>query len=103
MKKGKILSTREHALQRPDMYIGSIKTRKEKKLLYVDGKIISKEIDYNEGLERIFVEIFLSATRREFSFPRSPRKKLTFSIIKRRSFPAPSYRSYSFVKRKLSF
>ena len=31
--KGKILSTREHALKRPDMYIGSIKTIKDEKFI----------------------------------------------------------------------
>jgi DNA topoisomerase-2 len=63
IKKGKILSKREHVLQRPDMYIGSVKPRDEAKLVYSKelNKIILKEMKYSEGLERIFVEIMSNA------------------------------------------
>ncbi len=63
MSKGKILSKREHVLHRPDMYIGSIRTQEEEKLVYSESenKIISKKILYNEGLERIFIEILSNA------------------------------------------
>lgn len=63
MKKGKILSKREHILLRPDMYIGSVRTREEEKLIYDadQNKIISKNIKYNEGLERIVVELISNA------------------------------------------
>ena len=54
---GKLLSPVEHALLRPDMYIGSIKTGKEVKTVLVDGKMVQKEVFYNNGLYNIVREI----------------------------------------------
>ena len=61
IKKGTILSTREHVLQRPDMYIGSVKNVKENTYIFENDLIIQKEIGYNEGLERTHLEILTNA------------------------------------------
>lgn len=60
-KKAKILSTREHCILRPDMYIGSIENVQEKKLIFSEGKIIEKEMEYNQGFERLFIELMSNA------------------------------------------
>jgi DNA topoisomerase-2 len=60
---GKCLNTIEHMLKRPDMYIRSV--RIEKKDIFVFNeekkKILRKNIEYNEGLARIFIEIYANA------------------------------------------
>jgi len=61
-KKYVKLNHREHILQRPDTYVGSITN--EKKTIYLAqdiNKIYSKEIDYNPGFFTIFNEILTNA------------------------------------------
>lgn len=60
---GKIMSRREHILQRPDMYIGSVRTKEEMKFIFneEEKKIIPKKISYNPGFERIFIELTSNA------------------------------------------
>ena len=57
------LDQRSHVLHRPDMYIGSIKPIKQD--CYIADKdtyqIIKKEINYNPGLDRIFIEALSNA------------------------------------------
>lgn len=81
-KKGKRLNPFQHALTRPDTYIGSIKTTTKEVWIFhsttnddveeleneddveetvkkasSNGSIVLKKIRYNNGLTRIFVEI----------------------------------------------
>lgn len=51
----------EHILLRPNMYIGSIMSDNTKLWTYENGKIINKEIQYNQGLYKIFDEILVNA------------------------------------------
>ncbi len=55
--KFKKLSDIDHVLQRPGMYIGSIKPHTANKWIIEDGKMIQKEITYNPGFLKIFDEI----------------------------------------------
>ena len=64
-KKGKVLNPFQHALKRPDTYIGSTITTKSKQWVCasnddepdpLDPKIVSRKIKYNQGLLRIFIE-----------------------------------------------
>lgn len=65
--KGDMMSNREHILNLPDMYIGSVKNKRCEKYICSsrvdsdDEQIVLKEIDHNEGLERIFVECVSNA------------------------------------------
>jgi len=60
-KKFRKLDDIDHALQRPSMYIGSIKPHTAKKFLYSDGKMNPKIITYNPGLLKIFDEIITNS------------------------------------------
>ena len=60
-KRFKKLDDITHVLQRPSMYIGSIKPHTSKKFIYVDGKMESTEITYNPGLLKIFDEILTNS------------------------------------------
>jgi len=78
-KQGKRLNPFQHALQRPDTYIGSIKTVTREMWVYEEpvvneeideegaspsppvGSFVLKPIKYNQGLTRIFVEIMSNA------------------------------------------
>jgi DNA topoisomerase-2 len=51
----------DHALQRPSMYIGSIKPHTSRKFLYDNGKMFPKIITYNPGLLKIFDEIITNS------------------------------------------
>jgi len=57
------LDQRSHVLHRPDMYIGSVKSLKQE--CYIADKdnynITKKEINYNPGLDRIFIEALSNA------------------------------------------
>ena len=57
------LDQRSHVLHRPDMYIGSVKSLKQ--ACYTADKetyhITKKEINYNPGLDRIFIEALSNA------------------------------------------
>jgi DNA topoisomerase-2 len=60
-KRFKKLDDITHVLQRPSMYIGSIKPHTAKKNLYINGKMEIKEITYNPGLLKIFDEIITNS------------------------------------------
>ena len=47
---------KEHILDNPDTYIGSIENVNGPMYVYEDGKIINKTIDYNPGLFKLFDE-----------------------------------------------
>lgn len=55
--KYKKLTDEQHVLQRPGMYIGSIKPNKSMKWVLQDGKMVKKEIEFNPGFMKIFDEI----------------------------------------------
>jgi len=54
---------REHVLNRPDAYVGSITLKSEYMFIYDDNldRIIRKQIDYVPGLYKIFDEILVNA------------------------------------------
>nr|QBK87068.1 MAG: DNA topoisomerase II [Marseillevirus LCMAC103] len=60
---GQRLNAFQHALKRPEVYIGSVKTRTSEEWVYdgAERKIVQKEIGYNPGLVRIVVEILSNA------------------------------------------
>lgn len=80
-KKGKVLNPFQHALKRPDTYIGSKVTGKRVCWVFKDSaegsgggeegsddkssskepKIVSRKIKYNPGLTRIFIEVMSNA------------------------------------------
>jgi DNA topoisomerase-2 len=71
-KKGKVLNPFQHALKRPDTYIGSKVTSKKVCWVFDEGsdedgaslpeaKIVSRKIKYNPGLIRIFIEVMSNA------------------------------------------
>ena len=60
-KKFRKLDDITHVLQRPSMYIGSIKPHKSKKYILVDGKMCPLELTYNPGLLKIFDEIITNS------------------------------------------
>lgn len=60
--KVQIKSELEAVLDRPDTYIGSIKTVTEEHWVVEDEMIVYKPIEYNMGLERIYLEILSNAT-----------------------------------------
>ena len=47
----------DHCLNRPGMYIGSIKPHKANKWIIENDKMVQKELNYNPGLLKIFDEI----------------------------------------------
>ena len=51
----------EHVLERPGMYIGSIKNVTEAQWVVKENKIVSEIIEYNPGLLKIFDEILVNA------------------------------------------
>lgn len=55
--KFKKLSDIDHVLQRPGMYIGSIKPHTANKWIIEDGRMVQKEITYNPGFLKLFDEI----------------------------------------------
>ena len=56
------LSQLEHVLKRAGMYVGQITTEEEKLwVLGSDGQMISKLIDFNAGLYKLFDEILVNA------------------------------------------
>lgn len=76
-------STRQHVLTRPDMYVGSIETKKKSVYIFENGKIVPKKIRYNEGLERIFIEIVANAIDNKWESEQSKIKmsKIDFEIV----------------------
>lgn len=75
-KKFKKLSDIDHVLQRPGMYVGSVKPHTATKWLMEDGKMSQKEVTYNPGFLKIFDEIVTN------SVDESKRKGSKLSIIK---------------------
>lgn len=75
-KKFKKLSDIDHVLQRPGMYVGSIKPHTAIKWLMEDGKMSQKEVTYNPGFLKIFDEIVTN------SVDESKRKGSKLSIVK---------------------
>jgi DNA topoisomerase-2 len=79
-KKFQKLDDITHVLQRPSMYIGSIKPHTSKKNIFKDDKISSKEITYNPGLLKIFDEIITNSVD-EHKRPGSKLDTVKVSII----------------------
>jgi len=76
-KKFKKLSDIDHVLQRPGMYIGSIKPHTASKwIIGDDSKMVQKEVTYNPGFLKIFDEIVTN------SVDESKRKGSKLNIIK---------------------
>ena len=61
----KSLDQREHILHRPDMYIGSVKNVHQDKYVAIENdgsyRIIKKNMEYNPGLVRLFIEALSNA------------------------------------------
>lgn len=74
--KYKKLSDIDHALQRPGMYIGSIKPHTSVKWIIENDRMVQKEITYNPGLLKIFDEIVTN------SIDESKREGTKLNIIK---------------------
>ena len=74
--KYKKLSDIDHALQRPGMYIGSIKPHTSIKWIIEDDRMVQKELTYNPGLLKIFDEIVTN------SIDESKREGTKLNIIK---------------------
>lgn len=55
------LNAREHVLKRPDMYLGNVETVDSEDFVYVDGKLIKRQIKVNLGLYQIVWEILSNA------------------------------------------
>lgn len=57
------LTPREHILARPDSYVGSCESHKEKRWIFVPetGKMSLRTVDYNPGLYKIFDELVVNA------------------------------------------
>lgn len=60
---GKRLNDFEHCFKRPDMYLGSIASERQKVWIYSDDDkcFRHEEVDYNQGLDRIFIEVISNA------------------------------------------
>jgi DNA topoisomerase-2 len=57
----KKLSHREHILELPDTYIGSIETHEEWRWVLHDGRMAHKKIQFNPGFYKLFDEIVVNA------------------------------------------
>jgi DNA topoisomerase II len=63
----KKLTQREHVLERPGMYIGSIKKQKEELwVMNSDGKMEKRAVNYSPGFMKIFDEVLTNATDHSF-------------------------------------
>jgi DNA gyrase/topoisomerase IV subunit B len=60
-KRFKKLDDITHVLQRPSMYIGSIKPHTAKKNVFIEDKMVVSELTYNPGLLKIFDEIITNS------------------------------------------
>ena len=47
---------KEHILDNPDTYIGSVDMQRAELYVFEGGKIVSKEVDYNPALFKLFDE-----------------------------------------------
>lgn len=61
-QKYKKMSQREHLLQRPGMYMGSIYNTLEEVWVLDNEKMVKKNIMYNPGLLKLFDEIIMNST-----------------------------------------
>ena len=57
----KKLSHREHILELPDTYIGSIETHEEWRWVLTDGRMAHKKIQFNPGFYKLFDEVVVNA------------------------------------------
>ena len=55
------LSPIEHVLKKPGMYVGDLDFRFEKQFVYLDNKIIEKEINWSPGLYKIVDELIVNS------------------------------------------
>lgn len=55
------LSPIEHVLKKPGMYVGDLDFRLEKQFVYLDQKIIEKEINWSPGLYKIVDELIVNS------------------------------------------
>ena len=57
----KKLSHREHILELPDTYVGSVDTHKERRWILESGKMVHREISFNPGFYKLFDELVVNA------------------------------------------
>src|SRR5271165_4606975 len=57
-KEGKNLDPRETIYKRPEIFVGSVRTKERNEYIFNEGKIIYKKILGNEGLEHLFYELY---------------------------------------------
>lgn len=78
--KGQRLNPFQHALKRPDTYIGSVKTVNREAWVYDDEKnvIIKKKVKYNPGLLKLVEEIISNAIDNKW---RSQKKNVEMKAI----------------------
>jgi len=77
-RKIEILSDKEHALKRPNVYIGSVNKIKEKRYIVKNSKFVEAELEYVPGLVKIFEEILDNSVDAfvDTDFPNSPKIKI---------------------------
>ena len=89
-KKGKRLNPFQHALSRPDIYIGNIKTISNNQWVISSfestqkDKFEYKKVKYNQGLLRLFIEIMSNAIDNKWRSEKHeiPMKKIEFTLDK---------------------
>lgn len=84
MATGKVLHPFDHALKRPDTYIGSVKTVKRETWVHSGSEVKLETIPYNPGLFNIIREIGSNCIdnkwRSETSDPSNPMKKIEITF-----------------------
>lgn len=83
----KKLSHREHVLELPDTYIGSIETSKESRWVFdaAEGKMVYRTVSFNPGLYKTFDELIVNARDalvRALESGRTPVKRIDVSATK---------------------
>jgi len=80
-RKIEILSDKEHALKRPNVYIGSVNKIKEKRYIVKDNKFLETELEYVPGLVKIFEEILDNSVDAfvDTGFSNNPKIKITLN------------------------
>lgn len=88
-KTGKVYNAFVHAYERPDAYIGSVKTTKRETYIFQEAQeedkaplIVLKKINYNQGLLRLFIEAMSNAIDNKWRSEQHkiPMKKIDFIL-----------------------
>ncbi len=84
MEEGKRLNHFEHALKRPDVYIGSVKTVQTEEWCFEEKTctIQKKRVRYNPGLVRIFIEILSNSIDNKWRSEKAgiPMKRIAITL-----------------------